>query len=164
MLSKIQLADIKCNPAHRFTIVASLYNKRYVDGMLKGALHVLKNSGAKNIQIIRVPGAFEIPCVTKKLVSNPLCPPNAIICLGVIIRGETAHAQLIGEAVTQALMQIQITHAIPVIHEVLLLENKQQAQVRCMDPEHNRGIEAAQTAIQMAMVMEMLDKTLNHKR
>jgi len=82
--------------------------------------------------------------------------PAAIICLGVILRGETTHAQHIGEAVSQALMQIQITHGVPVIHEVLLLENKQQAEARCLAPKHNRGVEAAQTALEMARVLTQL--------
>lgn len=134
-----------------FAIVASRYNARYVDGMLNAAARELKRTGAK-VQIVRVPGAYEIPVVAAKL--STLDPrPSAIICLGVILRGETTHAQHIGEAVSQALMQIQITHGVPVIHEVLLLENKQQAEVRCLDPKHNRGVEAAQTALEMARVL-----------
>ncbi len=137
-----------------FAIVASRYNARYVDGMLKAAARELKRAGAK-VQIVRVPGAYEIPVVAAKLAT--LTPkPSAIICLGVILRGETTHAQHIGEAVSQALMQIQITHGVPVIHEVLLLENKQQAEVRCLDPKHNRGMEAAQTALEMARVLAQL--------
>lgn len=134
-----------------FAIVASRYNARYVDGMLNAAARELKRTGAK-VQIVRVPGAYEIPVVAAKL--STLSPqPAAILCLGVILRGETTHAQHIGEAVSQALMQIQITHGVPVIHEVLLLENKQQAEVRCLDPKHNRGLEAAQTALEMARVL-----------
>jgi 6,7-dimethyl-8-ribityllumazine synthase len=134
-----------------FAIVASRYNARYVDGMLNAAARELKRAGAK-VQIVRVPGAYEIPVVAAKL--SALRPqPAAILCLGVILRGETTHAQHIGEAVSQALMQIQITHGVPVIHEVLLLENKQQAEVRCLDPKHNRGLEAAQTALEMARVL-----------
>jgi len=137
-----------------FAIVASRYNARYVDGMLNGAVRELKRAGAK-VQVVRVPGAYEIPVVAAKL--STLDPrPSAIICLGVILRGETTHAQHIGEAVSQALMQIQITHGVPVIHEVLLLENKQQAEARCLDPKHNRGVEAAQTALEMARVMAQL--------
>lgn len=137
-----------------FAIVASRYNARYVDGMLNGAVRELKRAGAK-VQIVRVPGAYEIPVVAAKL--STLDPrPSAIICLGVILRGETTHAQHIGEAVSQALMQIQLTHGVPVIHEVLLLENKQQAEARCLDPKHNRGVEAAQTAMEMARVMAAL--------
>lgn len=137
-----------------FAIVASRYNARYVDGMLNAAARELKRAGAK-VQIVRVPGAYEIPVVAAKL---SVCPakPAAIICLGVILRGETTHAQHIGEAVSQALMQIQITHGVPVIHEVLLLESKQQAEVRCLDPKHNRGMEAAQTALEMARVLAEL--------
>lgn len=134
-----------------FAIVASRYNARYVDGMLNAAARELKRAGAK-VQIVRVPGAYEIPVVAAKL-SASAAKPAAIICLGVILRGETTHAQHIGEAVSQALMQIQITHGVPVIHEVLLLENKQQAEVRCLDPKHNRGVEAAQTALEMARVL-----------
>jgi len=134
-----------------FAIVASRYNARYVDGMLNAAVRELKRAGA-NVQVVRVPGAYEIPVVAAKL-STLDSRPSAIICLGVILRGETTHAQHIGEAVSQALMQIQITHSVPVIHEVLLLENKQQAEARCLDPKHNRGVEAAQTAMEMARVM-----------
>ena len=137
-----------------FVIVASRYNARYVDGMLNAAVAELKRAGAK-VQIVRVPGAYEIPVVAAKL-SALSSRPSAIICLGVILRGETTHAQHIGEAVSDALMQIQVRHGVPVIHEVLLLENEKQATARCLNPKHNRGVEAAQTAMEMARVMASL--------
>jgi 6,7-dimethyl-8-ribityllumazine synthase len=72
------------------------------------------------------------------------------------LRGQTVHAEHIGRAVSHALMEIQLRHEVPVIHEVLLLENEQQARVRCLDRKFNRGTEAAQTAVEMAKVMSGL--------
>ena len=149
-----------------FAIVASRYNSRYVDGMLIAAVRDLKRARAQTIKVVRVPGAYEIPLVAARLARAGSShgsrithrPPfSAIICLGVILRGETVHAAHIGEAVSRALMEIQLAHDIPVIHEVLLLENEAQARVRCLNPKHNRGTEAAQAALAMARVMENLN-------
>ena len=142
-----------------FAIVASRYNAHYVDAMLRAAKAELWRANVSRIQIVRVPGAYEIPVVAKSLArrSTLNSPFSAIICLGVILRGETVHAAHIGEAVSRALMEIQLAHEIPVIHEVLLLENEAQARVRCLDPKHNRGAEAAQAALVMARVMKNLN-------
>ena len=89
-----------------FAIVASRYNARYVDGMLVAAVRELKRARAKTIKVVRVPGAYEIPVVAARLLQGR--PWAAIICLGVVIRGETVHAQQIGDAVSASLAQLQI--------------------------------------------------------
>ena len=143
-----------------FAIVASKYNERFVDSMLEAAQTILRDAGANSVRVVRVPGAYEIPVATTVLARKSHPPLSAIICLGVILRGETAHADLIARAVTDALMQIQLAEELPVIHEVLLLDNEQQAIVRCLGKEHNRGAEAALTALDMAATL----KTLSSRR
>lgn len=175
MLRKIQQQKVRA-PGGSFAIVASRYNARYVDAMLRAAKAELWHAEAASIEVVRVPGAYEIPVAAKHLArtthpstSDPSAfasrpggaspqrrQLSAIICLGVILRGETVHATHIGEAVSRALMQIQLEYEIPVVHEVLLLENEGQAHARCLNPKHNRGMEAAQTAMAMAHVMEKL--------
>ena len=161
-----------------FAIVASEYNARYVDSMVRAAKTELKRAGAASVRVVRVPGAYEIPLVAACLAriaseqdeSTDSVQPNgkraatrgtslptprvdAVICLGVILRGETVHAAHIGEALSRALMEIQLRYELPVIHEVLLLENEDQARARCLDKTHNRGREAAQTALAMVNVL-----------
>jgi len=158
MLQKIQSQKIS-TAGGTFAIVASKYNPRYVDAMLRAAKAEILRAGGR-VKIVRVPGAYEIPVVAARLARSSRAaghaPLAAILCLGVILRGATTHAQHIGEAVSNALVQIQIEHEVPVIHEVLLLENEQQARERCLDKTHNRGTEAAQTALEMARVMAAL--------
>jgi len=143
-----------------FAIVASRYNARYVDAMVRAAVAELKRAGAKNIQVVRVPGAFEIPTVAAELAHASRITHHvslsAIICLGVIFQGQTSHAQHIGWGVTHALAQIQLLHRIPVIHGVFTFETEEHARVRCLGRKHNRGREAALTALTMARVMARL--------
>jgi len=141
------------NSGGRFAIVASQYNARYVDAMVRAARKELAK--VESVQIVRVPGAFEIPLATAKL-ARAETPFSAIICLGIILRGATSHAQHIGEGVTRALMTLQLECEIPIIHEVLLLENEEQARERCLGSKFNRGKEAAQTAMTMAAVLKTL--------
>ncbi|MSR43067.1 MAG: 6,7-dimethyl-8-ribityllumazine synthase [Pedosphaera sp.] len=140
----------------RFAIVASRYNARYVDSMLRAAKSELTRSGASEIRVVRVPGAYEVPVATAALARQGSW--SAIICLGVILRGATTHAQHIGEAVSAELARIAVEIGVPVIHEVLLLENEQQAIERCLGAKFNRGIEAARTALEMARVMRSLSR------
>ena len=152
MLKKASKTKASAAPGTRVAIVASRYNARYVNSMLRAAKAELAKAKVA-AEVVRVPGAFEMPAVASTLARRLTSPIDAILCLGVILRGETTHAENIAQAVTGALAQLQVEHSLPVIHEVLLLENVQQARERCLDARHNRGIEAARTAIEMTRVM-----------
>lgn len=144
----------------RFAIVASCYNGKYVDGMVKAARAELRLAGVTAVEVFRVPGAYEIPVVAAQLTRRTQGQrPAAVLCLGVIWQGATAHAQHIGEAITEALMRLQVATGVPCVHEVLLLQDEAQAKARCLSRDTNRGTEAAQTAVAMA---EILDRLGNH--
>ena len=139
----------------RVAIVASEYNRPYVDGMLEAATRHLEEAGAV-LEVVRVPGAFEIPVAAAALARRGEGSPHAIVCLGVIWQGETQHADHVGAAVTQALMDIQVRSGIPCVHEVLTVRSEEQARARCLDAGTNRGVEAANTAVAMARLIQRL--------
>ena len=156
MLKKI--ASVRTHAAGAsFAIVASKYNGRYVDAMVKAAHRELRKAGAQ-VRIVRVPGAFEIPAVASALAAGTVgsLRPAAVICFGVIFQGQTSHAEQIGTGVTHALAQIQVEQRIPVIHGVFVFAKEEYAKVRCLGRTHNRGTEAAHTALEMAKVMRGL--------
>jgi 6,7-dimethyl-8-ribityllumazine synthase len=138
-------------------IVASRYNARFTDALVESASVTLaKLAPELAVRVVRVPGAFEIPVVVEALACSEN-QPLAILALGVIIRGSTAHADLIAESITGSLQDTGVSHLLPVIHEVLLVENAAQAETRTLGDELNRGREAAEAAIAMIEVMASLD-------
>jgi len=145
----------KIRDGGNFAIVASHYNGEYVDAMVHAAREELLKAGA-HVRIVRVPGAFEIPVAASKLAQSKSRRYSAIICLGVIFQGQTSHAQHIGWGVTHALAQIQVQSCVPVIHGVFVFDKIKHAKVRCLGKKHNRGIEAAHTALEMSRVVKSL--------
>jgi 6,7-dimethyl-8-ribityllumazine synthase len=143
--------------AGRIAIVASKYNATYTDALVESASGMLSRLCPEAaLEVIRVPGAFEIPVVVETLARDFDDQPVAIIALGVIIRGSTAHADLIAESITHSLHRTSLDHCIPVIHEVLLVDDAGQAEVRTLGDELNRGREAAEAAVSMIEVMDKL--------
>ena len=105
----------------KICIVASEYNEQYTQALVENCSEELKTVlPSVRLEIIRVPGAFEIPVSIKSVLSrSPEKRPDAVVALGVILRGSTDHADLIGSTITQALMQLALEFTTPVIHEVL---------------------------------------------
>jgi 6,7-dimethyl-8-ribityllumazine synthase len=142
-------------PSRTFAIVASQFNALYVNGLIDHArkeLHTLAPRAA--ITLHRVPGAFEIPIVVRELASQKNV--DAIIALGVILQGETSHAENLARSVTDGLQRIALDHGVPVIHAVLSFANEDQAHERCLGSNINRGTEAARTAVEIANTLAKL--------
>ena len=138
-----------------FAIVASHYNNTYVQPMVDSASSEINElEPGAGLHLVRVPGSFEIPLAVKLVAMQRKF--DAILALGVILQGETAHADLIARSVTAALMNIALEFRVPVIHEVLLLQNEEQAKARCLGTDLNRGIEAARAGVSIARTVNEL--------
>lgn len=135
-----------------FAIVASQFNAEYVQGLVDHACEELRAiSSATAIQLHPVPGAFEIPIVVRELALQKKA--DAILAFGVIIRGETAHAEHLARSVTDALQWLAIETGVPVIHGVLSVGDEKQARERCLGNKINRGTEAARAAVEIVSVL-----------
>jgi 6,7-dimethyl-8-ribityllumazine synthase len=129
----------------RFAVVASTYNREFVDGLLAAAGAVLQGN---EVTVVRVPGAFEIPLQVQRLARTKRFA--AVLALGIVWQGKTAHAQEITRAVTDALMRIMLETDVPVVHEVLAIKTEAEARARCFGTRLNRGREAAEVALELA--------------
>ncbi len=147
--------------AFRFGIVVSKYNEFVTSRLLAGAVEVLTKAGASDeaIEVTRVPGAFEIPLVARRMARSGRF--DAVICLGAVIRGETSHFEYISAEASRGIAQAAWESDLPVIFGVLTTETVEQALERAGAPERNKGAEAARTAIEMANLMKQLQGTID---
>lgn len=150
---------------HRFAFVASQYNPDLVQGLVNAAAAEINASmPAATLMLHQVPGAFEIPLAVQELARLQEDRPHAIIAFGVVIQGQTFHAELVARAVTDALMRTGLEERLPVIHCVLHCDNEEQARTRCLMAETNRGTEGARAAMQMVQVVEEMRGTERAER
>ena len=135
-----------------YTLVVSKFNATYVQGLVNHATEELRTlvPGAV-LTLHQVPGAFEIPIVVREVALKKTA--DAIIAIGVILKGSTNHAEHLSHSVTNALQQIALETGVPVINAVLSLENEEQARERCLETKINRGIEAARAAVEISSVL-----------
>lgn len=138
----------------RFGIVVSDWNKEITDKLLAACTETLRNHQVPETQInvIRVPGSFELPMGAKLLLSRDQY--DAIICLGCVIKGETKHDEYISQAVAQGIMHLGIVSNVPVIFGVLTPNDLAQAEARAGGTHGNKGAEAADTALRMAALKQ----------
>ena len=134
----------------KFAIVFSKFNDFVGEGLLKSAYDCLRKHDARdeNIDVYKVPGAFELPSTADKLASKKKY--DAIICLGVVIRGATAHFEYVSSAASNGILQTSLKYSLPVIFGVLTTDTIEQAIERAGSKAGNKGWDAALTAIEMA--------------
>ena len=140
----------------QFALVVSKFNEFVTSRLEAGALETLKKHGAEDekIQIVRVPGAFEIPLVARQVAASKQY--DAVICLGAVIKGETAHFDLISTETSRGIAQASCETGIPIVFGVLTTNTAEQAVARTGTTDVDRGADAARTAIEMATLMKAL--------
>lgn len=141
----------------RFAVVQSLFNEEVTKRLLEGALQALRLGGAKDdaVDVICVPGAFEIPLVAAHLAKTRRY--DAVVCLGAVIRGETPHFEYVSAVVSQGIARVSYEYGVPVIFGVLTTDTEAQAEARSTDGS-NKGYDAGKAAIEMANLMSRLPR------
>ncbi len=140
----------------KFGIVASRFNDFICGRLVEGALDALKRAGAedRDIEIFKVPGAFEIPMTAKRIIGNGRF--DAIICLGAVIRGATPHFDYISAEVTKGIAAVSLETGVPVAFGVITADTIEQAIERAGTKAGNKGWDAALSAIEMASLFKLL--------
>ncbi|MFH1826269.1 MAG: 6,7-dimethyl-8-ribityllumazine synthase [bacterium] len=137
-----------------FGIVVSRFNEIVSKGLVGGAIDCLKRHGAKetNIEVVWVPGAFEIPGVAKKIAKNY----DAVICLGAVVRGATPHFEYVAAEAAKGIANVSLETGVPVIFGILTTDNLEQALERAGAKQGNKGFTAALSAIELANLSKEL--------
>ena len=139
----------------RLGIVVARFNEIVTTALLDGAVRALAHAGVADddVTVVWVPGAFEIPVVARRFA---LAGVDAVVCLGAVIRGETAHFDLVANEAARGIADVTRETGVPCIFEVLATEDLAQAQARAGGAHGNKGWEAAMAALEMARVLRAL--------
>ena len=142
----------------KFGLVVSRFNNFITERLLEGALDGLLRSGGRDedIEIVKVPGAFEIPLIAKKMAATGRY--HAIICLGAVIRGATPHFDYVSAEVSKGIAVVSLESEVPVIFGIVTTDTIEQAIERAGTKAGNKGWSAAITAIEMANLIEVVDQ------
>lgn len=142
----------------KFAIIVSRFNDFITERLVGGAMDGLIRSGARDedVDIVRVPGAFEIPLLAKKMAAKGR--HHAVICLGAVIRGATSHYDYVCAEVSKGIASVGMASEIPVIFGILTTDTIEQAIERAGTKAGNKGWDAAMSAIEMANLMEAVDQ------
>jgi 6,7-dimethyl-8-ribityllumazine synthase len=142
----------------KFAVVVSRFNDFITDRLLGGAVDALKRSGAKeeDIEVVKVPGAFEIPLIAKKMAEAGRY--HAVICLGAVIRGATSHFDYVSAEVSKGIAMVSLDSGVPVIFGIVTTDTIEQAIERAGTKSGNKGWSAAITAVEMANLIEVVDQ------
>jgi 6,7-dimethyl-8-ribityllumazine synthase len=147
--------DLNTN-GHRYALVVARFNYPITKKLLEGALDGLKEFGVSDegVSVTWVPGAFELPLVAKKLAESKRF--DAVICMGAIIRGETAHFDFVADGAASGILKASFETNVPVIFSVLTTENWDQAENRTGLKEKNSGYNGALSAIEMVNLLKKI--------
>lgn len=148
-------SEIPASTLH-VVVIVSRWNELVTKELLEGALDELKGLGVTNVDVVRVPGAWEIPVIA----AHALRLADAVIALGCIIQGETKHGELLSNDVSSALMNLQIQYQKPIGWGVLTPEDSMQALERAGLKMGNKGREAASAAVSTALMAKTLDQVI----
>jgi 6,7-dimethyl-8-ribityllumazine synthase len=142
----------------KFSLVVSRFNDFISERLLEGALDALLRSGARDedIDIVKVPGAFEIPLMAKKMAVTKRY--HAVICLGAVIRGATPHFEYVSAEVSKGVAAVGLETEVPVIFGIVTTDTIEQAIERAGTKAGNKGWSAAIAAIEMANLIEVVDQ------
>lgn len=157
-LSVRQFRGLLESDGFRYAIVVSRFNESLTSELLSNAVSCLREHGAldEEIEVVWVPGAYEIPSVVQQLAAKGRF--DAVIALGVVIQGETQHAECINHSIAHALLDISRETSTPVIHEVVSAYSIAQAEARCCCGRKSRGWYAAEAAIEMVHVFRAVKR------
>ena len=148
--------DLRPADSARFAIIASRWNARITDVLVAGARKSLAGNGISEeaIDVVRVPGAWEIPLVAARLAAAG--NHAAILALGCVIRGDTRHYEHVADQCAAGLMDVSLEFGLPVLNGVLAVERVEDAEARAGGSHGNKGEEAAITALEMVNLLEQL--------
>ena len=139
----------------RIAMVVSRFNSFLTEQLVKGATDAFVRLGGnkKDLVLVRVPGAYEIPLVAKRLAESKV---DAVVALGAVVQGATSHAELINSTISRAFSQISMETGVPVLDGVVSAENLEQAVERCGTKQGNKGFSAMQSAIETVSVLKKI--------